>query len=218
MKALGTRRGLGFRTHAADQPWNFHVSVKVEARRGFYRNIHRRRCGEVPGNIRIGELVRRHFIHPKTPQPETFPAHKRDELVNVDDLTTIADQVFFVSGMGLEAKIGGFLPNTGARVSVCDLGQRGWSQAYVGLGALSWSDPILDDVDATKSPYATFFLKTDTGDFLMTIARRKKNVGALTGSADFDCFTFKDPDMQQVEYKRTLGFERTQNAKPYYIY
>jgi hypothetical protein len=65
---------------------------------------------------------------------------------------------------------------------------------------------------------AYFFLKSDAGDLFTAVVHKKKNTAATPSETDFDCFVFKDLNLQQVEYKRTLGFDRTSDSKPYFIY
>ncbi len=148
--------------------------------------------------------------------PYPNPAVAIQALINVDDITLIDDQIYYVAGMGPDAEIGYANPN-GTRTRICNIGgTAGWSQAYSGIAALGWSDALIPDaanpLDAYKNNrYATFFLKTDSGDLITTHVYR-------TGTGPFSCSTTKDPILQQVEYARTLGFDRTEDAKPYFTF
>lgn len=94
---------------------------------------------------------------------------------------------------------------------VCDLGAAGWSQAYTGIAALAWSQPLLPLPNGASSRnLAVFFLKTDSGDLLSAVVMATKD--------GFGCQVAKDSALQVVEYKRTLGFDRTEDSKPYFIY
>jgi hypothetical protein len=144
-----------------------------------------------------------------------FPAYRKEPLVNVDDITIIEDQIYYVALSGDSAHIGALDPrNLNRRIRVCNLGEQGWSQAYTGIGSMGWSDPLLpvDNVDYNTDRIARFFLKTDAGDLFTAF------VIANSAGTNFECFVTKDNDMQEIEYKRTYGFEKTDLTKPYYIY
>jgi len=154
---------------------------------------------------------------------QIFPKYDKDALINVDDITLISNQLYYVAHSGEAAHIG-YLRMTGTtaeRIKVCELGKMGWAQAYAGIAALSWSDPLDPPVGAAQATrLARFFLKTDAGDLLTVLIQNTgtdlQNAGAT--NANLSCFVTKDADLQQVEYKRTYGFDRSANAKPYYIY
>jgi hypothetical protein len=57
---------------------------------------------------------------------------------------------------------------------------------------------------------AMFFLKTDSGDFLNAIAT--KTSGVIT------CLVSKEAGQQEVEYRRTYGFDRVGDLRPYYLF
>ncbi|MEK6705847.1 MAG: hypothetical protein AABZ06_08660, partial [Bdellovibrionota bacterium] len=149
---------------------------------------------------------------------EIFPKYCKDALVNVDDVTVVGKQIYFVAGQGTNAHIG-FLDtgigvsctDASARKRICELGEKGWAQAYAGIASPSWSEelwPKPENVGDQSS--ATFFLKTDAGDFLTAVV--------ISQSTGFTCAIFKDATLQQVEYKRTLGFDRAGDYKPYFAY
>lgn len=144
-----------------------------------------------------------------------FPPHSRIELLNADDITTIDDQIFFVSGMGVNAHIG-YLKKTASgwqRIRVCKLGEMGWGLAYSGLMAESWSDPFDVDGSSAHDRYSVFRAKTDSGDLL--------TVGLLSGPTyglDYKCVAFREARLQQVEYRRTYGMERSADTKSYYLF
>lgn len=141
-----------------------------------------------------------------------FPAYAKSNLFNTDDITVVGDQVYYVAYSGTSARIGFANPDAnGSNTTLCPLGEMGWAQAYSGIAALSWSDPLLPQPTVPgEQKLAVFFLKSDTGD-LFTVA-------VLSTKDGFSCSVFKDGNLQQVEYKRTNGFDRTSDSKPYYIY
>jgi hypothetical protein len=137
-----------------------------------------------------------------------FPTHSRTLLMNADDLTTVSDQLYYVAGVGDNAHIG--LHKGASNLRVCELGAQGWAQSYVGIGALSWSEPLALSPTSTAPSMATFFLKTDGGDFLTAVV--------IDTAGILSCYVFKDSNLQPVEYRRTLGFDRAGLSKPYYVY
>lgn len=148
-----------------------------------------------------------------------FPPYAKAPLVNVDDITVIGDQVYYVAGSGADAHIGVLVADSGTfrRFPLCPAGQRlgdrGWSQAYEGIAALASSTPLVPVTnDPIQMRFATFYLKTSGGDLLTAVVR-----GGPQG-APYTCVYFKDRNLQQVEYKRTNGFDRTDTAKPYLLY
>lgn len=158
-----------------------------------------------------------------------FIPYKKDSLINVDDITVIQTQVagtkdkpastggqlYFVAGQGSSAHIGMLdMGNNGDRVKICDLGAQGWSQAYEGIASLSFSDPLIDTGSdgITGSRLAVFFLKTSGGDYLTASVLKQKNRPGYT------CHITKENNLQQIEYSRTYGFDRTDDKEPYYLY
>ncbi|NBY18828.1 hypothetical protein EBQ74_00915 [bacterium] len=156
----------------------------------------------------------------------TFVPYRKDALVNVDDITVIpistantstgssqvTGQLYYVSGQGEYAHIGALTPN-GDRQIICELGKMGWSQAYEGIAATSFSIPVIPIANdgITAQRLAFFYLKTSGGDCLTaTVLRDSTN--SLT------CHVAKEGHLQQIEYARTYGFDRTASNLPYYIY
>ncbi len=167
---------------------------------------------------------------------QLFPEYSKDLLINVDDLTAIGNQIYYVAHSGPSAHIGYLKKGSSSfeRVKICDLGGKGWAQAYAGIAAMSWSDELDGPGSAADPRLARFFLKTDAGDLLTVLIESEESGLSLNASTGFatgvtpapgdpssdtvKCFVSKDSNIQQVEYKRTYGFDRTANAKPYYIY
>lgn len=169
---------------------------------------------------------------------QVFPVFDQASLINSDDITVIKNQIYVVKGSGDDAQIG-YLYSTGTDVSsnppmihpICQLGKMGWGQAYSGIAALSSSDELVG-ISGTqdKMPYriAIFYLKSDTGDLFMAIVRsttKSIDTTALNSNQvindngrTFICNVFKDGIVQPVEYKRTLGFDRTVDQPAYYVY
>ena len=163
-----------------------------------------------------------------TVNQRVFPAYDPATLLNVDDITLIKDRIYGVQWTGSYARIAVLVHGKLGwdLKTVCDLGNKGWSQGYVGIGALSWSqviDPTIP-VTAGNERIATFFLKTDNGDFLSARVFQKSG----TFDPDANCAVVKlgsfisgngpTNRFQAVEYKRTLGFDRTADSKPYFLY
>jgi hypothetical protein len=136
------------------------------------------------------------------------PAHTRARMINFDDLTMIENEIYYIRNKG-RGELGALDRTTNAPVPMCDLSVQGWSQSFSGIAALSWSDPLLSS-PADQHPYATFYLKSDTGDLLTTTV--------LKVVSGYECFTVKDASLQQIEFSRTYGFDRTDDVKPYFIY
>lgn len=152
----------------------------------------------------------------KVGMTQLFPPYKKANLVNVDDITTIDNQVYYVALSGSSAHIGGLNPTTQERETVCALGSLGWAQAYTGIAALTWSDelmPIADTQAAEPGRLAVFFLKTDPGNLLTAVVSKEKGP-----NKPLQCNVFKDRNIQKIEYARTYGFDRTTDSKPYFIY
>lgn len=147
--------------------------------------------------------------------PYPNPNDAKVSLLNVDDLTTIQNQIYYVSGQGPGAQIG-FVAPDGTRTIVCQLGQLGWAQSYSGIAALSWSDALLrnpsDPLDGNLvQRLAVFYLKTTTGDLL--------NAAVLSdGNSNFSCAVTKNTNVQQVEYRRTDGFDRVIANRPFDVF
>ena len=158
-----------------------------------------------------------------------FPKYKKELLINVDDVTTINDQVYYVAKQGQFAEIGMISDFSGTfeRVPLCPLGEMGWSQAYSGLAATGWSDPVMPSVDEARVRTGQFFLKTDGGD-LLTVFYTVRKAGTVDtnckafngpgGSYTNCCFVVKDANAQEVEFKRTYGFDRANPVKPYFFW
>jgi hypothetical protein len=142
-----------------------------------------------------------------------FPKYSRDALRDVDDITISSGQILYVRGLGEDAEIGLLKPlgSSWARESICSLGAQGWSQAYVGIAALATNQPLypLPTVNGMVR-ISQFFLKTDSGDLLVAVVRARD-----TG---YECSVFKEQALQQVEFKRSLGFDRAHDSRPYFLY
>lgn len=158
---------------------------------------------------RVGSETIPYFV----PYPD--PNNHLISLLNVDDITLIDDQIYYVAFQGPAAHIGHANNINGERTIICRLGEMGWSQSYSGIAASSSSDPLIDD---TSNPlnnfltnrYALFYLKTDTGDLLTAHVYRKNN--------GFQCYVNKYQINQKPEMRRTLGFDRVKDEPPFYIY
>ncbi len=152
------------------------------------------------------------------------PQYTKTDLINADDLTVIGHHIYFVKGLGISAALFALrnpsvtMPTVPAVevIPICELGSMGWAQAYAGVGATVWSDPLLSEAGDEYPPdsvrVAQFFLKTDSGDMLLAVVSRTSNLNT------FNCKVFKDASLQTVEYKRTLGFDRTETQRQYFIY
>ena len=143
-----------------------------------------------------------------------FPRHSRSLLVNVDDITVSGNQIQLVSGVGPGAHIGLIGTDGGgtpSRINICPLGTKGWAQSYSGIAGMSWNDPLYPLPTAPGDfRLGLFALKTDGGDLL--------NAAVIATSGGYDCAVFKDSTLQVVEYKRSGGFDRTNDTLPYYIF
>ena len=154
------------------------------------------------------------------------PPYSKADLINADDLTIVGRQIYFVKGLGVSAALYALrspsvtkpnsIPPAESTIPICDLGGMGWAQAYSGVGATAWSDPLLseagDEYPTDSVRAAQFFLKTDSGDMLYVVVSR------VSSSNTFTCAVFKDSALQTVEYKRTLGFDRVETQRQYLIY
>jgi hypothetical protein len=146
----------------------------------------------------------------------------------VDDISTVEEQIYTISGSGTGAQLGALVKDSSGNLQyncICNLGNLGWSQSYSGITAASWSAPLWG-YSAPEPPFlrATFFLKTSTGDLLTA-----EVMGILTPATTFSgclgidpyrftCTITKNAAAQKSEYTRTLGFDRVSNVKPYLIY
>jgi hypothetical protein len=177
-----------------------------------------------------------------------FPQYRKDMLRNADDITTVGSQIYYVGGQVREGHIGTLTfsnlanpvpplspappPGTPLLIPICRIGRLNWGQSFVGLASLDWGEQIIpsDAADAAvpRTRLATFFLKSATGDLLTAVVRSAE--GPLPASPSCAAFTafsrtywscctvFKDADLQQIEYHRTWGFDRTSAIKPYFLY
>lgn len=152
-----------------------------------------------------------------------FPAYNKSDFINVDDITAVDDQLYYVRFLGTSAELGllDLSASPTHMVQICPLGQLGWAQSYSGIAALSWSDKL--NPPSANKKLAIFFLKTDGGDLLTAAVSSSTTYPAATISGvdfpkNYRCTVFKDQNLQAVEYKRTLGFDRTADSKPYFIY
>ena len=147
--------------------------------------------------------------------PYPDPADPATSLRNVDDVTLIDEQIYYVAHLGTSAHLGVAAPKNGGFElrKVCGIGDEGWAQAYAGLAVAAWSEPLVrtasDVLVGTR--YAKFFLKTDAGDLLTTIVES-------ASEGVYKCMTFKDAGIQHVEYRRTMGFDRSVPEKIYFLY
>lgn len=68
--------------------------------------------------------------------PPVFVPYNQSLLVNVDDITLIDDQIYYVANLGANPEIGLLDMSAGGnRLKICNLGAMGWSQSYEGIGA-----------------------------------------------------------------------------------
>lgn len=204
--------------------------------------------GQIVDLLKISDLSSdSYFVNPSTGKtcescPTVFPKFNPDVLVNTDDITLIDDQIYLVKGMGEEARIS-VLDSDGEELRVCPLGKWGWAQSYTGIASVSWSQALL----ASSPPFsrmASFYLKTDSGDLLSAQILSQQGNGSYPGcmlDTDNDgvgdedltvnfsygtptkhfrscCFIAKDANQQEIEYKRTLGFDRNEDTRPYFIF
>lgn len=150
--------------------------------------------------------------------PYPAPTNLNFSLVNADDISLIDNQIYYVRGNAVDTQLRMLVNNGGAWTDtlICNIGASGWAQSIAGLASMSWNDPIGresgDPVsDAMTRRTATFFAKTDSGDMLSIRV-------ASPSAGTYDCTIFKDLSLQQVEYKRTLGFEGASTQSKYFIY
>lgn len=176
---------------------------------------HKRYYGLRPSDGKIIELAQGNRSRGISSQ-NGFPCYDPNLLVNADDITLIEDQIYYVTRQGNTAVIGGLkatAPGACSQVkqTVCDLGRKGWGQGYEGIAALSSSDRLFFQGEALGSRFATFYLKTTGGDLLTALVM-------VNDQGAYDCHVYKDATLQHIEFKRTYGFERTSDAKPFYLY
>ncbi len=162
-----------------------------------------------------GQLVGENGRWQGTNSAPVHPPYDRSTngpLVGADDLTLIGRQIYLAAGAagnpGLYAAIG----NT--RMHVCQMGTQNYSQSIVGLAALDRSEPLIaetgDGYLSGAGRFATFFIKNDSGLFLITNIMR-------TSAGAFHCFTHAVPRLQQIEYRRTGAFDRTQFSRSHFL-
>lgn len=143
---------------------------------------------------------------------KVFPRYKKSEMQNIDEVTTIDDTLYFISGSGASAAMSYLDPQSLTRKTLCNLGSLGWGRAYSGLAAFPWSDDVAkDNSTSTTSKNASFFLKSSGGE-LLTLIVSKETDNTIT------CFVTLDPNAQEVEFFRTYGFDRAAPSKRYYLY
>jgi hypothetical protein len=151
-------------------------------------------------------------------------SYSRSALINIDDITiiptfrgtsnnfTFSGQLYYVTGQGATAELGGISKE--GRQPICSLGSLDWGQAYNGILAASFSDPLIpeagDGLEGNR--LALFYLKTVIGDILTAAVIRDAKSG------NYFCHVAKEKYLQKDEYKRTLGFDRTDRNEPYVIY
>ncbi len=132
-----------------------------------------------------------------------FPAYKKSELRNVNDLTTIDDTLFGVEGSGPSSKIIYFDSKNQKSVDVCDLAKMGWPVTFLGILASSRSHDISQMVERER---AHFLVKAADGRLLNIIVQVK--------GREFRCYGVFDSTEQEIEYKRTYGFDRSFPTHP----
>jgi hypothetical protein len=151
-------------------------------------------------------------------------SYSRADLINVEDITIIptfrggsdnnifSGQLYYLTGQGATAELG--VISKQGRQPICSLGSLGWGQAYTGILAASFSDPLVpeagDGLEGNR--LGLFYLKTLLGDVLTAAVIRD------AASGNFFCHVAKEKYLQKDEYKRTLGFDRTDKSEPYVIY
>ena len=136
-----------------------------------------------------------------------FPPYSKEILRGADDITLSGKEIYFVDGSGGDSHIGLMDKPNDARIKVCDLAAEGWGQMYVGIAASPRNQSV---ADVNVSGAATFFLKTDSGDFLTAVV--------MTGGGTRQCVVVKDSNLQRIEYSRTFGMDRTIDEPPIFYY
>jgi hypothetical protein len=141
---------------------------------------------------------------------QVFPPYSKEILFNAEDMTILEDQIYYVKGENNNVAIWALInpdpadPNHSKKV--CDLGQKGWGQAVVGLSSKAWSDRLIPH-DVGNSKTATFYVKTFSGD-LLTVLVWTNDPSSPPSIPEFDCVVLKDNDIQIDENKRTYGFDK----------
>lgn len=177
-------------------------------------------------SLRGASLKKSYLVKPdgtldgeKVMPPYPGPSDVKNALINIDDLSYIDDQLYFVAGQGSGGRIG-YVDMTKAEPvyrTVCDLNKAGLPMAFVGISAASASEPLfLTTKPMALPPLATFFLKSDAGD-IYNVKVLGLNCDAK-GCKSYQCSGLKLKSQQSVEYQRTIGFERTPEDRPYQIY
>ncbi len=140
-----------------------------------------------------------------------FPRYDKSYLFNTNDITLIDDTIYFVTGGGLDAYIGVLDMNQTppVRKPVCKVGEMGWAQNYDGILATDRSQDLVDQTKIGNS--ATFYLKSSGGDLLTFFV-------LINNSGLYECYGLKDYNLQQIEYKRTYGFDRTEDSANLFHY
>ena len=140
-----------------------------------------------------------------------FPPYDKELLTNVNDITVIGEGIYTVSGFVNSARIG-YLDMSGTpKVKpICNLKAAGWPQSFDGITAHRWSDNIGKGSNLPNGLFATFYLKTSAGSLLTAIVWTEGGVPK--------CVAVKDKNMQEIEYRRTYGFDRTNDDSVYNIY
>lgn len=169
-----------------------------------------------------------YLVSPATGEPNFIP-YDRALLVNIDDITLIDQQMYYVANLGTSPELG-YIDMSGSRtrVRLCDLAGMGWGQSYEGIAAHGSSDPLFPDpqdgIPAAAVRIATFYLKTSGGELLTSLVQSwptsgaPPGVGIDIGGRRLICRVYKDQNLQEVEFKRTYGFDRTPGTKPYLVY
>ena len=179
------------------------------------------------------------LTHASDTDAPVFVPYKKELLTNADDITLIGDQLYYVAGQGESAYIGVLYAGKNAKGDidvkkmeshhVCDLGKMGWSQSYTGIASPPWSMPLIPETgDQLNLRIAHFFLKTDSGDLLTATVigvgtDKNTDIGkGIPYNTEIEglplCIVTKNPDLQPVEYKRSMGFDRTRASKRYFAF
>lgn len=145
---------------------------------------------------------------------KVFLPYKKDILFNADDLTIIEDQIYYIKGqtsnLAIYALVNPGNPTNHSK-KVCDLAALGWSQASVGLSSKAWSDRLIPSTPSSDPRMATFYVKTFSGDMLTALVWSTNQ----PPPNDFKCVVLKDSAIQEVENKRTYGFDKVVTDKSF---
>jgi len=169
-----------------------------------------------------------YLVSPATGAPNFVP-YNQTLLINVDDITLIDRQIYYLANFGSQPQLGYLdMSGSGIRVSLCDLTSMGWMQSYEGIAAHSSSDPLFPDpndgMPASAVRIATMFLKTSSGDLLTALIESWPAGGAPAGPSvsyagrTLTCQVYKDQNLQEIEFSRTNGFDRIPGVKPYIVF